>query len=220
MRSYIPQRESLLKAWAINFAALITAAPETYGLSAGNATTIQDSVDDFSDAYDLANNPATRTGPTVSDKDAKRVFMLQIVRPFSQQVRNNSGVSNENKLALGLTIRDTVPTPIAAPVTQPLLSILAATPLEHTIRFSDAASPDKRAKPFGVKGLLLFRFVGDNAPADYSDWHFVGLATKNPFPSSFASGDATKRAQYVARWVNGNGKVGPWSAVSEAVVID
>lgn len=219
MRSYIPQRESLLKAFAVNFAALITATPASYGLDAGNATTIQDAVDDFVAAYDLANDPTTRTATTVANKDATRVFMLQVIRPFAQQIRNNAGVSNELKVGLGLTIRDTVPTPVAAPVTQPLLSIIAATPLSHTIRFADAATPDKRSKPSGAKFLELLRFIGLTPPASYSDWPLADLATKNPVSSEFEAGDASKLCSYVARWVTGRGLKGPWSAVVSMHVV-
>lgn len=219
MPSYIPQRESLLKAFAVNFAALITATPANYALSAGNATTIQDSVDDFVAAYDLANDPTTRTATTVANKDATRVFMLQIIRPFAQQIRNNGGVSNELKVGLGLTIRDTVPTPVATPVTQPLLSIIAATPLNHTLRFADAATPDKRSKPFGVKFLELLRWIGPNPPTDYELWPLANLSTKNPVSSDFASSDAAKLCQYVGRWVTGRGLKGPWSAVVSMGVV-
>lgn len=219
MDPYIPTRQADMRTWALNFAALITAAPATYGLTAGNATTIQTAVDDFDAALTLALDPTTRTPTTIADKDAKKAVMLDTVRPFAQQVKNNAGVSNENKAALGLNIDDESPTSVAPPVTQPLLSIQAATPLQHTLRYADVNTPTLRAKPEGVSALQLFRHIGANAPASYTDWEFVGAFTRNPVESSFASGSAGMDCQYVGRWQNRKGEVGPWSSIANMIVV-
>ena len=89
--------------------------------------------------------------------------MLDIVRPYAQQIRANRGISNADKTALGLNVPDGTPTPVPAPSTSPILAVIGATPGEHTIRFADSATPDKRGKPFGAIGLQLFVAVGPAA---------------------------------------------------------
>ena len=64
--------------------------------------------------------------------------MLDIVRPYAIQVRNNAGVSNADKTALGLTIVDQTKTTVPPPTSSPLLNVLAATQGEHTIRYADS----------------------------------------------------------------------------------
>src|SRR5438046_3013565 len=156
MGSYIPTRDAELGQWVGNFSTLISASPATYGLVAGDAAAIAGYVNAFVAALTVVNNPATKTKATVAAKDGAKAAMLDIVRPYAQQVRNNNGVSNADKTALGLTIVDRTPTPVPPPTSSPLLSVIGATPGEHTLRYSDANTPDSRRKPAGTIGLQLF----------------------------------------------------------------
>jgi hypothetical protein len=89
MRSYIPPRDTELGQWVGNFSALITASPGTYGLLAGDAAAIAAYANAFTGALAVVNNPATKTKATVANKDGAKATMLEIVRPYAMQVRNN-----------------------------------------------------------------------------------------------------------------------------------
>src|SRR6185436_1212661 len=119
-------------------------SPGTYGLTAGDATSIATYASAFNNALAVVNNPATKTKATVATKDGAKAAMLDIVRPYAIQVRNNNGVSNADKTALGLTIVDRTPTPVPPPASSPILNVVAATPGEHALRFADSNAPDKR----------------------------------------------------------------------------
>lgn len=219
MASYIPTRDTELGAWAGNFSTLVSASPGSYGLTAGDATTIATYVNAFTAALGVVNNPATKSKATVAAKDGAKAAMLDIVRPYAQQVRNNLGVGNSEKLALGLTVVDRTPSPVPAPVSSPLLNVIAATPGEHMLRFSDSAQPDRRSKPAGVIGLQLFVAVGTGIVSDPKVAQFRAFVTRQPYAVPFEAADNGKLATYFARWQNGKGDVGPWStAVSFTVV--
>lgn len=72
----------------------------------------------------VVNNLATKTRAMAAAKDGARAAILEIVRRYAQQVRNNQGVSNADgvsdadKLALGLTLPDRTPTVVPAPSTR------------------------------------------------------------------------------------------------------
>lgn len=221
---YIPPKDADLATWADNFSTLITASPATYGLLAGDAAAIAAVVDPFEAAYTAAVNPSTRTKPSVAAKDAAKAAMLAVVRPYAIQVRDNAGVSDSDKLDLGLTVPTTTRTPILAPQSQPLLQIVAATPLSHTIRFSDANSPQLRGKPFGAKAIALVVSYGTTIGTDpdaavpvsivnaaLAVPSSTGLATRQPCASVLPVEQVGKLATYWGRWVGIRGDVGPWS---------
>jgi hypothetical protein len=218
-RDYIPAREEQMRAWGVNFDTLLTANPALYGLQAGDAATVHAYVAAFTVALDAAVNPGTRTIATVAAKDGAKAAMLDILRGYAQQVRNNQGVSNANKAALGLTLVDPTPTPVPAPVTAPLLALVAATPGVQTLRFADASTPDKRAKPAGTIGMQLFVAIAATMPAGGPDAaRFKAFVTRQPFGVTFDPADKGLTAYYYARWQTRTGLVGPWSAVGAMVI--
>jgi hypothetical protein len=211
---YIPNKEADLVNWANNFSTLITAAPSTYGLVSGDAVAIAAVVDAYDAAYALAIDPPTRTKPTVAAKDAARQAMLDVVRGYAIQIRNNAGVTNEDKADLGLTLPDPTPTPVPPPNTSPILSIPFATPLQLTLRFADQNTPDKRAKPPQITGLEVRAVASATVVADPAAIPFYGIATRQPFALNFDSSDAGKQAYVAGRWLNSKGQAGPWSNIA------
>lgn len=216
--SYIPTRENALATWVLNFSTLIAATPGAYGLMASDAVTITTAVNLFTAALTLALNPATKTKATVTDKNAKRSAMLATLRQYAQVIKRNQGVSNEAKIALGLTINDSGRSPVPAPTTEPIIVLASAAPLHQTIRFADSTAPDRRAKPAGVKGLMLALTVGTTPPTDLSNLPVYGIATKQPYLVGFNMADKGKTAFYFGRWITGTGLVGPWSAMAQLTV--
>ena len=92
MGSYLPAREAELGQWVTNFSTLISASPGTYGLVAGDASTIATYSSAFTSALAVVNNPATKTRATVAAKDGAKAAMLDIVRAYAMQVRNKRAV--------------------------------------------------------------------------------------------------------------------------------
>lgn len=225
---YIPARDSTLDSWADNFSTLITANPATYGLQPADAVAIAGAFTTWHAAYLLGGstgsppvpvNPSTFTSVTVAAKNSAKFAMIIILRTYASQVRINPGVSNSDKIALGLNLPNNTPSPIPVPLTFPLLSIVSAGPGTHVIRFADSATPAIRAKPFGAIGMQLYRGVGVVAISDVSLTDWYAQLTSQPFQSSFLIGDSGKVATYFARWItrgkpvgDAAAQVGPWSS--------
>ena len=89
MADYIPTTDEGVRSWAENFAALITADPQRYGLVADDATAIQAASDDYAASLATALNPGTRTPVTVAEKDARRAQLVGLVRPYAIQIKFN-----------------------------------------------------------------------------------------------------------------------------------
>lgn len=216
--SYIPSTDAGFSAWITNFSSLITASPTTYGLIAGDATAIAAQATSYNAALTVATDPSTRTPSAVAAKDAAKAEALAVVRPYAVQISLNPGVSDEDKTAVGVTVRKLVPSPIPAPVDAPQVSFVSAVPLVTTLKVVNSATPTSKAKPFGAIGIQLFGSVGTVAATDPEQLKFIGQFTKIPLSIDFGSSDQGKICTVAARFVTrgGNGgaaKVGPWSAL-------
>jgi len=234
---YIPAQNAALDTWAFNFAALITANPGDFGLDAPSAATIQAAVDTYNAAYALAGltspphphpvNPSGRNPTTVANLNTAKLAMIPIVRTYASQIRINPGVTNMNKVALGLNLPNNAPSPIPAPATAPVLTIMTATVLRHTLKFRDeTASPTSRAKAPNSIGLELWRGISTIPLTDPTLCNFYGMMVKVPFYSDFDSGDVGKFATYFGRWSNRAGSAGnnqaltgPWSAAQSMTIV-
>lgn len=219
--NYIPAQDSLLDTWAANFSALITATPATYGLGAGDATNISNVVTPWHTAYLAAINPSTRTHTTVQAKNTARTNMLAVLRPYSQQVANNAGVSSANKIALGLNPRTSTPTPVPTPVTYPVLSIPSLLPSGLVLRYRDElASPTVKAKPPGAISMELHGIaMGSGTPTISIDLApIIATATKSPLIVDTTSYTRGQTLWLGGRWVTRTGLKGPFSTLINAVV--
>jgi hypothetical protein len=153
-------------------------------LTAPDAAAIAAAVAAFDTALTTANNPATRTAVTVAAKDDARTAAEQICRQFAILIKFNAGISDPDKIAIGVRPVNPNREPINAPATSPLLNIIAATPGKQTLRYADSLTPDSPAKPAGASELLLFRAI---AP-------LPRRSPIRPRPPSTASSPATRWA--------------------------
>jgi hypothetical protein len=215
---YMPSTDAGVEDFADNFSTLVTAAPGTYALSAGQAATLAGLVSDYIAARSTAVDPSTRTGPSIAAKDAAKVAVVDNLRLLAAIVQSAGTVSNENKSALGLTIRSTTPSAIPAPGTFALLDVVSAQPLAHNLRFSDSVTPDSRRKPTGVVALELRCEVSETPIVAQEQIAFKGFVTRNPHQVGFAAADVGKQAYFAGRWVTATGQVGPWSSILNKTV--
>jgi hypothetical protein len=208
--SYIPSQDSLLDEWLNNFKTLIAASPTTYGLAIGDATAISTAYTNWHTAYLTAVNPTTRTKLTVAAKNQQKTVVLGVVRGYAATIRANAAVSDTLKGGLGLHVRDSAPTPVPPPSTFPTLTVIEPMRGTQDLQAHDSTTPNKRAKPPGAAGLLLFRAVGTAAVTDPESARFLSFVTRTEYKSNFDSADNGKTATYFARWTNNKGEVGPW----------
>lgn len=209
---YIPTKDADVLSWSTNFDTLITATPTAYGLTAPQALVYAGLHAAFAASYAAAVAPSTRTIATVATKDTDKFDLLAEARLLANVVQAWPSITPTLLADLGLTVRDVTPTPIAAPTTFPILSVVAASMLAHIMRYADELTPAARKKPFGAIALELWKFVGTTIPAGPEGCSFHGDITKNPAPIAFGSGDGGKLCTYYARWTTRRGLVGPWSA--------
>lgn len=212
---YLPPKDADFNNWLLNFSTLITAAPTTYGLLAGDAVAIAAQNTAFAAAFTAATDPGTRGPATVAAKDAARVVAEAVIRPYAVRIASNPAVDDLDKVAVGVTVRSATRAPVPAPTTAPALMLTSAVPGVLNLQFRDATTPLVKAKPFGVIGAEVWVNFGTVPATDPAQCSYAGSYTKTPMQLD-TTGNAGKVTTLFARWFNrsGNGGksyVGPWS---------
>ena len=215
--SYLPQKDADLQNWVLNFKTLIAANPTTYGLKAADATAITSLYTAWNAAYVLVTSPTTKTAATVAAKNIARTNMNATYRSYAQNIANNAGVTSANKIALGLNPRTSIPTPVAAPVTYPLLAFPSTLSNGIVLRFRDElASPSVKAKPPGVTGLELHVGLADpgTSGANIAAMPLAAIKTKSPDVIDTTAIGHGVPIWVAARWITRRGLTGPFSSVT------
>lgn len=219
---YIPTKDADLLAWGQNFADVIAADPAAYGLLTEDSVVISNNMLEFSDAYALAINPATRTIVTIAAKDEEKAGFLSLARAYAAIIRANAGVSNEAKAAAGLTIPDPTPTPIPVPSTTPVMSAPFQGQGTILLTVTDSANPPTtKAKPFGVVGGCLFAAKWSGAtPPVASTKVLVGIYTKaDNVVDNAGLGVEGDKVRLYSQWFNRKGQLGPIGATIDVILL-
>jgi hypothetical protein len=120
-----------------------------------------------------------------------------------------------------ITARDTSPTPAPAPTSRPLALVERGQRLTHQLRLVDESTPTRRARPKGVQRAEVFVALTSPrspAPANPSDYRYIGSVTRGETTLSFESDKGGMQAHYLSRWVSTSGAIGPWSETASATV--
>jgi hypothetical protein len=216
---YIPVKNAGLLSWSLNFTTLLTAAPATYGLTAGDATACAAQYTTLSAAYALITSPSTKTAATVSAFNTAKINALAVLRPYAQTISLNAGVSPTNKTAIGVNPRTGVPLPITTPLTFPNLTAVSTSTAGTILRYRDSlASPSVKSKPYGSIAVQVFAMVSATPITDPNTLTYQGNQTKSPFTLAMGSGASGKTVYFAARYVTQKGLIGPWSPIINYVV--
>ena len=210
MAGYIPAEDGKALTWMQKFSGVLSARAEVYGVSDADAENLAMLVDRYAESYPLAIDELTRGPVTVAKKDEARAFAEQACRTFAILIKANAGISDPDKIAIGVRPVNPGRTPVDAPTTYPMLMVVGGTPLAQTVRYADSATPGSGRKPFGAIQLQLFVTLAEAVAADPTDARLQGTHTRNPVGVGFDKADDGKVATYFARWITRRGDAGPF----------
>lgn len=216
---YIPADDPSLATFASDFSAYIEDGFANVGLLIGDFTALDGLQGDFAAKLAASNNAKTVATVAREGKDLSRTTLVNSLRSLARRIQAFPGTTAAELAALGLTVRDTTPTVVPAPTTQPVLFVDTSSRLQHIINFRDSATPSSKAKPAGVLGIELYRKVGGTAPADLSQCDFLAMDTATPYTIDYVAAQGGEMVYFIGRWVNRNGQSGPISDVISATVV-
>ena len=218
MSDYIPDSDADFLTWLNNFVNYGNLNLAQLHLVAADYNPFLGLREQFTDA--LSNNEAAQAnarGARVA-KDNLRDHIEELIRPLVGRLQGTAGVTDEQRENLGITVRSTTRSRVAAPTTRPVATIDTRQRLEHTIIFVDELTPSSKAKPPGVQGCEIYTKVGGAPPADPSELTYLATDTRTPYVVDFEGTQGGQIAYYMLRWVSTRGETGPWSQTVSATI--
>ncbi|HQY89827.1 MAG TPA: hypothetical protein PK402_14330, partial [Tepidisphaeraceae bacterium] len=191
------------------FAAEISSGFASYGLTSAQATSYDTLSGNFVGAYDIATNPVTRTKSAIAAKNAAKTALKIKARDLVAIINATPTVTDEQKINLGLHVRNPTPTPVPVPDFAPVMTIsnVGGNTLAIKLREVDM---NRRGKPPLVKGAAVYFYVGEETPDVNTPWIAFGNSGRAnfqmEFPSSLAQGT---KVWIIAAWYNNRGQYGP-----------
>lgn len=218
---YIPNGDSDFLTWAQNFSTYFTAHAVSMGFTASDATAVNDVIDGFDDS--LGQHVAKQEGSRAAclQKDADRGSAEETIRAFVRRIQAAPQVTDEDRQALGITVRDRLRAMALAPMRRPVGSIDTSEYLVHTIRYREEGAQG-RARPQNAIGCEVWLCVtanGQPAPTSPEQFTCAGLNSASPFVKKFDGADANKIAHYLLRWATRSGDYSGWSEILSAGIV-
>lgn len=206
-RNFYYGREAGIVSGSANFAALIGADAESYGLTENQSSqyVLLDAA--LQEAYLASVTPETRTPVAVARKDICRRDVQIRAALLAKIIYATATVSDAQLTALGLRPR-AVPSARPAAMTPPVVTVRSVIGRVVTVRI-DAAAADGARRPIGSAGAHVYSFAGPEAPTDARQYEYVGLATRATYEVRFANDVASGATVWIAAaWVSQRGVAG------------
>lgn len=205
----VPKKDSLLAVFAPNFATIVSASPTTYNVTPTQCTALTTASTNFVTAYNAARVDGMRSKTLTAAKDAAKAALSELLRPMYGGISALTTVTDEQKIALGITVRK-MPSPQPAPDTEPVVNVVFVRGRTVRLRFRDAGSTTRRGKPVGVATATILSYVGATPPADISAWKFEANVSRTlvdvTFPATTAPG---AQVWFTVFWSNRKDQSGP-----------
>jgi hypothetical protein len=207
----VPKKDSALGPFALSFAAIVSAAPATYNMTATQCTALTTATNGFISAYNASSVDGMKSKSLTAAKDSAKAALLLSLRSYYGQISAMTSVTDQQKINLGITVRK-VPSPTPAPSSEPLVSLLYARGRTVRMRLRDADSTAKRGKPPGVSSATILSYVGATPPADMGAWKFESNVSRTLIDVTFpASTPAGAQVWFTVFWSNKRDQSGPAS---------
>ena len=215
---FMPRPDTEFTSWVQNLLTYASAHTADLGLLPANITPLSTALGTWMTAYPAHVTALENAQSAREAKDAARAALELAVRALVKRLQAASAVSDPEKQALGITVRDTEPTPVGPPVTRPVGQVDTSQRLSHLVGFRDQDQPHSLAKPGGVMACEIWVKIGDPAPVDPSDLRFLATDSKTPYVAEYEGTDAGKTAHYMLRWISTRNEPGPWSETISATI--
>lgn len=218
---YMPRPDGDFAAWANHYYDAVEKWWSVNGFDDSELKPLKDALSAWAGAFPAHVAAQQRAEGARQAKDAARAALERQVRPITNFIQGYPKTSNADRATMGITVRDTSPSPVPAPTSRPLALVESGQRLMHNLRLVDESTPTRRARPAGVLGAEVWVKLVDAdtpAPTDPAALVFLTMTTKPTFRADFKPGEGGKTAVYMARWINTRGEKGPWSEVTTATV--
>ena len=169
--------------------------------------------------YAAVNDTAKNTQLVVTRDAATETYKPLLEDLLRHNIVNNAAIAPADKVALGIhTTGGNTNTPAAAPANAPLVNLVTEKQAALYVVYSDPSSPTSHSKPTNVAFCELVCKVGDPAPASPTDCPEKHYVSRSHEAINFEQKQRGSKIYAYARWVNKNGKQGPWCSLITTII--
>ncbi|MFH1231592.1 MAG: hypothetical protein V1709_08875 [Planctomycetota bacterium] len=221
---YIPKRDDDLFNWQGNFVNLVVANAVAWAIPPADVTALSARRASYEPLYHAAQNKAQRSKDDVlAHRQMRKTYEKEIRTLARQYLMNSPLVSDTDRVNLGLTVRDTEPSP-GKPITDVpvvVLRPLGGGDIETRVK---PTKDQTRPSMHPDANLVEYRYVivesGDVPPADPDDCPKGDVQTKAKFVLRCGAKNTAKRFYGFFRWLNNRRprQEGPWSNAQPVVI--
>ena len=191
---YIPAPDTELLAWMSNFTSYATGNLAALGLTAADMTPVTAVQTAFTASFNVNLAAQDAAQAAHQAKTENRTSLENAVRALVRRLQASTTVTNAQRQALGITVKDRHPTLIGVPTGTPTGRVDTSQRLQHTIDFADDKTFTSKAKPAGVMGCEIWHLVGATTPpVDNSEMSFLATDTKTPYVAHYTGRTRTRR---------------------------
>jgi hypothetical protein len=208
------RREAALLTWSGEFARTIAAAPTDYGLSVEEATAYGTTQTRFADAYAAWHNPATHTPVNRALKDEAKTTLVNSTRSLVDVCQAWPQMTDAKREALKIPVRDRRPTAVTLPAAAPTTTTMLTGPESLRVIVRDAADENRRAKPRGVKSVVVlvsFTSEGKEPTLPVDQWPVAQISGKTTVDLMWPNMPADQTAWVACYWLSTRSTRGPIS---------
>jgi hypothetical protein len=216
-RDYIPESFSGLLNWLNNFALCIEENPTLFGVPAPKFQELKDSILAYAEAYVKAIMPNAGSTDRLIRRLTAEKARAEARRIVNSCLRYGETVKDEDRLNLGLTIRDTKPTAAHKPTNTILVLIDSSMIRRLTLKYMNEENRS-RSKPKGIHGAEILWGVLPAPPETVEELVHSDFSIRSPHTFEFDDKQRGLTAYFVLRWENTRGQKGPWSKIYSAII--
>ena len=189
-------------------------------ISAERITKIIPLQSDYLLKYSVTNNRSTQSPSATAAREAAWTLLeVALIDLYDHDILNNDDIPAEGKNALNVhTSAVGGGSPASAPTTTPMVTLTAEEISVLHVVFADSATPCSHSKPANVAFCEISYKVDAPAPTDPAECPERANIARSHEAIVFTPAQRGKTVYAYSRWINRNGKTGPWSGMVTAIV--
>jgi hypothetical protein len=212
----IPEKESELVVWGENFINQIVLYAGPWEIPPHEVDELKNAYTQFANLHSVTDSPARTTIIVAQKNEAKEIF-LSLTRLMIDFRLQNPIITNDQRIALGIHVKDKIYTPILTPSKAPKISVSVEDKRQVKISIQDVDKSGK-SKSYGIIGGVITYAILASPPSDQEQLTHSVLATRSTHVLTFKEEDRGKTVYIAARWENEKGETGPWSDIISTII--
>ncbi|MDR1563157.1 MAG: hypothetical protein LBS54_08795 [Dysgonamonadaceae bacterium] len=214
---YLPKAFAELTSWLRNFIETLAEHPTRFGVPKDVFDDLEEKASEFYDANIVADSHNAGKVDKALRRDKANTVSKAVRNVVNRYLRYNDDITDDQKVNLGIPVRDIIKTNIDPPKTYPGMTLRINDYMNISISLREPGSKSK-AKPYGTIGALIKYDVLDAKPLDHTQLSRSVLATRTPRIIRFPASERGCTAYISAAWQNEKGETGPWTLIQSILI--